>query len=200
MCKLDPPGSRFCRHPAAVETFVFSHQMEGLHLRSARVARGGIRWSERLADFRTEVLGLMKAQIGEERGDRAGRSEGCLRAQGPRAVKRPVTLTPRGAGRYATFVRGLLDVTDNLVDGQVVCLEDVLCHDGTDAYLVVAADKGTSSFSDLANGIAAEYDFWLGDAFASGGSSGYDHKRHGYHRTGSLGVDGGALGRDGLRR
>jgi glutamate dehydrogenase len=158
------------------EVFVFSTRMEGVHLRMGYVARGGIRWSDRREDFRTEILGLMKAQqvkntvivpVGAKGGFVVKRaSTGDREAQQAEVV-----------ACYQTLIRGLLDLTDNIVDERIVPPARVVRHDGDDAYLVVAADKGTASFSDIANAISAEYGFWLGDAFASGGSAGYDHKK-----------------------
>jgi glutamate dehydrogenase len=168
-----------------VETWVYSPEVEGLHLRTARVARGGLRWSERPEDFRAEVLGLMKAQAVKNSVIVPAGAKGAF------VVRRPLDGMSADAARsavrraYATFVRGLLDVTDNLVDGTEVPPARVRRHDDTDAYLVVAADKGTATFSDLANSVAAEYGFWLGDAFASGGSAGYDHKGMGITARGA---------------
>ncbi|WP_417655734.1 NAD-glutamate dehydrogenase [Pseudidiomarina aestuarii] len=159
------------------EIFVYSPAVEGVHLRGGKVARGGLRWSDRREDFRTEVLGLVKAQqvkntvivpVGAKGGffckhlpeDREGMLE-------------------EGKECYRTFIRALLDITDNIVNGEVIPPENVVRHDEDDTYLVVAADKGTATFSDIANSISAEYNFWLGDAFASGGSVGYDHKKMG---------------------
>ncbi len=158
------------------EIFVCSRLMEGIHLRCGRVARGGIRWSDRREDFRTEVLGLMKAQqvknvVIVPRGAKGGFVCKRLPAHDAEASRREV------AACYENFIRGLLDVTDNIVDGRTVRPQRVLARDGDDSYLVVAADKGTATFSDRANRIADEYGFWLGDAFASGGSTGYDHKK-----------------------
>ncbi|WP_128640830.1 NAD-glutamate dehydrogenase domain-containing protein [Rhodococcus opacus] len=158
------------------EIFVHSDEVEGIHVRSGAVARGGLRWSNRSEDFRTEVLGLMKTQSVKNAPIVPMGAKGAF-------VVRSAD-TPARAG-YATFIRGLLDITDNIVDGAVVHPADTLCLDGEDAYLVVAADKGTATFSDLANGIAAEYNFWLGDAFASGGSAGYDHKAMGITARGA---------------
>ncbi len=167
------------------EIFVYSPRMEGVHLRGARVARGGIRWSDRREDFRTEILGLMKAQMVKNA------VIVPLGAKGGFVVKQP----PPGTGReallaevtacYQTLIRGMLDLTDNLVAGQVVPPPDVVRYDDDDPYLVVAADKGTATFSDLANALAGEYGFWLGDAFASGGSAGYDHKQMGITSRGA---------------
>ncbi len=156
------------------EIFVYSPQMEGIHLRGGMISRGGIRWSDRREDFRTEVLGLMKAQMVKNAvivpvGSKGGfvlRNVPSDRAQLQAEVRR----------QYSTLIRGLLDITDNVSGGRVQHPEGVRCYDGDDTYLVVAADKGTAALSDVANGIAIEYGFWLGDAFASGGSSGYDHK------------------------
>ncbi|HEY3238173.1 MAG TPA: NAD-glutamate dehydrogenase, partial [Acidimicrobiia bacterium] len=175
--KLDPtaipdlplPRPRF-------EIFVCSPRVEGVHLRGGRVARGGIRWSDRPEDFRTEILGLMKAQMVKNA------VIVPVGAKGGFVVKRPGDDV---AECYRIFVSGLLDVTDNIVDGEVVTPVRVVAHDGDDPYLVVAADKGTATFSDLANSIAAEHGFWLGDAFASGGSSGYDHKKMGITARGA---------------
>jgi glutamate dehydrogenase len=159
------------------EIFVYSERFEGVHLRGARVARGGLRWSDRMEDFRTEVLGLVKAQMVKNAlivplGSKGGFV--CKRL--PAASERDA-FQAEGIACYTTFIRGLLDLTDNLVDGEVVPPAGVRRRDGDDPYLVVAADKGTASFSDIANGIAIEYGFWLDDAFASGGSAGYDHKQ-----------------------
>ncbi|MEX0743741.1 MAG: NAD-glutamate dehydrogenase domain-containing protein, partial [Actinomycetota bacterium] len=157
------------------EIFVYSTEMEAVHLRGGKVARGGIRWSERRQDYRTEVLGLMKAQMVKNAVIVPTGSKGgfVLKRQiaDPKALKEEVTRA------YVTFMHGMLDVTDNLLDGRVVHPEHVIVHDEDDPYLVVAADKGTAAFSDTANAVAAEHGFWLGDAFASGGSAGYDHKK-----------------------
>jgi len=158
------------------EIFVHSDTVEGVHLRSGAIARGGLRWSNRAEDFRTEVLGLMKTQAVKNAPIVPTGAKGAF-------VLRSATVDP--ADGYRTFIRGLLDVTDNIVDGTVRHPERTVCPDGDDAYLVVAADKGTATFSDLANSVAAEYDFWLGDAFASGGSAGYDHKAMGITARGA---------------
>jgi glutamate dehydrogenase len=156
------------------EIFVTSPLVEGVHLRGGPVARGGLRWSDRQDDVRTEVLGLMKAQVLKNAVIvPTGAKGGFVLKQPP--VDR-AELRAEVERQYVTFVRGLLDVTDNLESGEVVPPPGVLRHDGDDPYLVVAADKGTATFSDTANGIAHDYGFWLGDAFASGGSNGYDHK------------------------
>ncbi|WP_437884627.1 NAD-glutamate dehydrogenase [Pseudomonas sp. LRF_L74] len=158
------------------EVFVYSPRVEGVHLRFGNVARGGLRWSDREEDFRTEVLGLVKAQQVKN---------AVIVPMGAKGGFIPRRL-PAGGGRdeiqaeaiacYRIFISGLLDITDNLKEGAVVPPANVVRHDDDDPYLVVAADKGTATFSDIANGIALEYGFWLGDAFASGGSAGYDHK------------------------
>ncbi|NNF63204.1 MAG: NAD-glutamate dehydrogenase [Acidimicrobiia bacterium] len=169
--------------PAPVfEIFVYANDVEGIHLRGGLVARGGIRWSTRKEDYRTEVLGLMKAQMTKNAVIVPTGSKGgfVLRHQ-PDAAE----LMNAVRSGYVTFIRGLLDLTDNLVAGNVVHPERVRVHDGPDPYLVVAADKGTATFSDTANGLAAEYGFWLDDAFASGGSAGYDHKALGITARGA---------------
>jgi glutamate dehydrogenase len=155
------------------EIFVHSTEMEGIHLRAGRVARGGIRWSDRREDYRTEILGLMKTQTTKNAVIVPTGSKGGFVVK--RAVP-PEELKEEVRRQYVTLVRGLLDVTDNLVDGAVVHPPDTRVLDEDDPYLVVAADKGTAAFSDTANAVAEELGFWLGDAFASGGSSGYDHK------------------------
>ena len=169
----------------AYEIFVYSPRMEGVHLRGGKVARGGIRWSDRREDFRTEVLGLMKAQMVKN---------GVIvpvGAKGGFVVKQP----PRGGDRaalhaevvacYQTLMRGMLDITDNRVGEEIVPPARVVRYDDDDPYLVVAADKGTATFSDIANAISLEYGHWLGDAFASGGSAGYDHKGMGITARGA---------------
>ncbi len=184
--KLDPslvgvlplPRPRF-------EIFVYSPRVEGVHLRGGKVARGGLRWSDRREDFRTEILGLMKAQMVKNALIVPVGSKGGF------VLKRP----PSGGGReavqeeaiacYKTFLCGLLDVTDNIVAGEVVAPDRVVRYDEDDPYLVVAADKGTATFSDIANEVSASYGFWLGDAFASGGSRGYDHKQMGITARGA---------------
>ncbi len=163
------------------EIFVYAPGVEGVHLRGGRVARGGIRWSVRREDYRTEVLGLMKAQMTKNAVIVPTGAKGGFVLRG--ADRRPSLEEVRAA--YITFIRGLLDVTDNRVGDVVVHPEHVVVQDGDDPYLVVAADKGTATFSDTANEIAAEYGFWLGDAFASGGSAGYDHKQLGITARGA---------------
>ncbi|WNF48318.1 NAD-glutamate dehydrogenase [Pseudomonas sp. SG20056] len=158
------------------EIFVYSPRVEGVHLRFGDVARGGLRWSDREEDFRTEVLGLVKAQqVKNAVIVPMGAKGGFIPRRMPVGGSRDDVLA-EGIACYRIFISGLLDITDNLKDGAVVPPQNVVRHDGDDPYLVVAADKGTATFSDIANGIAAEYGFWLDDAFASGGSAGYDHK------------------------
>jgi glutamate dehydrogenase len=168
------------------EIWVYSPQVEGVHLRFGLVARGGLRWSDRREDFRTEVLGLVKAQAVKNAVIvPVGAKGGFLPKHLPDpAVDREAWLA-EGVASYTTFISALLDITDNLVDGSVVPPPHVVRHDGDDPYLVVAADKGTATFSDIANGIAKSYGFWLGDAFASGGSVGYDHKAMGITARGA---------------
>jgi len=159
------------------EVFVYSPRVEAVHLRGGKVARGGIRWSDRLEDFRTEILGLVKSQMVKNA------VIVPVGAKGGFIVKRPPVSGEReemqreGIECYKTLIRGLLDLTDNYQGAEVMPPENVVRRDADDPYLVVAADKGTATFSDIANGVAAEYGFWLGDAFASGGSLGYDHKK-----------------------
>jgi glutamate dehydrogenase len=168
-----------------VEVFIYSPRMEGIHLRGGKVARGGIRWSDRREDFRTEVLGLMKAQMVKNA------VIVPVGAKGGFVVKRPPDPADREAYQaegiecYKTLIRGLLDVTDNLSGVDVISPPLVVRRDGDDPYLVVAADKGTATFSDIANGLSVDYGFWLGDAFASGGSQGYDHKKMGITARGA---------------
>ncbi len=167
------------------EIFVYSPRVEGVHLRGGKVARGGLRWSDRREDFRTEVLGLMKAQQVKNSvivpvGAKGGFYPKHLPIDGDRDA-----IMKEGIYCYSTFIRGLLDITDNIVDGNIVPPMNVVRYDEDDPYLVVAADKGTATFSDIANGISLEYGFWLGDAFASGGSAGYDHKKMGITARGA---------------
>jgi glutamate dehydrogenase len=167
------------------EIFVYSPRLEGVHLRFGSVARGGLRWSDRREDFRTEVLGLVKAQAVKNTVIvPAGAKGGFVCKRLPDPGDREAFLA-EGVASYKQFISGLLDITDNLVDGEVVPAENVVRHDGDDTYLVVAADKGTATFSDIANEVAASYGFWLGDAFASGGSVGYDHKGMGITARGA---------------
>ena len=161
------------------EIFVYSPRVEGVHLRMGDVARGGLRWSDRREDFRTEVLGLMKAQnVKNTVIVPVGAKGGFFPKRLPVAGTRDA-IQAEGIACYQTFIRALLDITDNIVNGRIVPPARVLRRDGDDPYLVVAADKGTASFSDIANALSIEYGFWLGDAFASGGSAGYDHKKMG---------------------
>ncbi|WP_460973908.1 NAD-glutamate dehydrogenase domain-containing protein [Prescottella soli] len=174
--KLDP--SRLAQPGGIVphrEIFVRGGGVEGVHVRAGAVARGGLRWSDRPESYRTEVLGLMTTQTVKN---------SPIVPTGAKGAYVLLDGVEPAAG-YATFIRGLLDVTDNLVDGVVVAPADTVVHDDADPYLVVAADKGTARFSDVANAVAAEYDFWLGDAFASGGSRGYDHKAMGITARGA---------------
>ncbi|MBV8783878.1 MAG: NAD-glutamate dehydrogenase [Gammaproteobacteria bacterium] len=184
--KLDPAKIAELPLPKPkFEIFVYSPRVEGVHLRMGEVARGGIRWSDRRDDFRTEILGLMKAQnvkntlivpVGAKGGFVAKR----LPVSGSRdEVQAEVVAC------YQTFIRGLLDLTDNIVGSRIVPPPQLVREDGDDPYLVVAADKGTATFSDIANAISGEYRFWLGDAFASGGSAGYDHKKMGITARGA---------------
>ncbi|MEL4252805.1 NAD-glutamate dehydrogenase [Shewanella xiamenensis] len=161
------------------EIFVYSPRVEGVHLRGGKVARGGLRWSDRREDFRTEVLGLVKAQqVKNTVIVPVGAKGGFVCKQLPTEGGREAFFT-EGQECYRIFIRALLDITDNIVNGEIVHPVDVVRHDEDDPYLVVAADKGTATFSDIANAISQEYNFWLGDAFASGGSNGYDHKKMG---------------------
>ncbi|WP_406236982.1 NAD-glutamate dehydrogenase [Nocardia sp. NBC_01009] len=174
------------------EIFVYSPRVEGVHLRFGPVARGGLRWSDRLEDFRTEILGLVKAQAVKNAVIvPVGAKGGFVVKQPPTATGDPgvdrQALSAEGVSCYRTFISGLLDVTDNvdLATGAVLPPERVIRRDGDDTYLVVAADKGTATFSDIANDVAQRYGFWLGDAFASGGSAGYDHKAMGITAKGA---------------
>ncbi len=178
--KIDPSALPDMPRPRPrYEIFVYAPRMEGVHLRFGPVARGGLRWSDRPQDYRTEILGLVKAQAVKNAVIVPVGAKGGFVVQaahpGPAEIE----------ACYRMFVSGLLDVTDNLLDGAVVPPPDVVRHDGDDAYLVVAADKGTARFSDVANDVAAGYGFWLGDAFASGGSVGYDHKAMGITARGA---------------
>ncbi len=167
------------------EIFVYAPRFEGVHLRFGPVARGGLRWSDRLDDFRTEVLGLVKAQMVKNAVIvPVGAKGGFVLKQAPPLGERDAYFA-EGVACYKLFIQALLDVTDNLVDGAIVPPRDVVRHDGDDPYLVVAADKGTATFSDTANEISVRHGFWLGDAFASGGSAGYDHKKMGITARGA---------------
>lgn len=159
------------------ETFIYSPAFEGIHLRGAKVARGGIRWSDRREDFRTEILGLMKAQKVKNAVIVPSGAKGGFVLKQPTSEVIPC---------YKLFISGLLDITDNYTHtGKVIRPPEVVCYDDDDPYLVVAADKGTATFSDIANALSKEYGFWLGDAFASGGSAGYDHKKMGITARGA---------------
>jgi len=168
-----------------VEIFVYSPRFEAVHLRGGRVARGGLRWSDRREDFRTEVLGLMKAQsVKNTMIVPVGAKGGFVPKQLPVGGSREA-IQAEGIECYRRFISGLLEVTDNLVKGEIVHPQSVLRHDESDPYMVVAADKGTATFSDIANEVSVGHDFWLGDAFASGGSNGYDHKGMGITAKGA---------------
>ena len=185
--KLLPPALDLLPEPRpAFEIWVYSPNVEGSHLRFGTVARGGLRWSDRREDFRTEVLGLVKAQMVKNAVIVPTGSKGAFFAKQlpDPAVDRDAWLE-EGRSAYQTFIRALLDVTDNRVAGEVVPPERVVRYDDDDPYLVVAADKGTATFSDLANSVARDYGFWLDDAFASGGSAGYDHKKMGITARGA---------------
>ena len=184
--KFDPSAIPDLPEPRPkFEIFVYSPRVEGVHLRFGSVARGGLRWSDRRDDFRTEVLGLVKAQMVKNTVIvPVGAKGGFFAKQLPDPADRDAWMA-EGVACYTTFISGLLDVTDNLVDGEVVPPRAVVRHDADDPYLVVAADKGTATFSDIANEISADYGFWLGDAFASGGSVGYDHKAMGITARGA---------------
>ena len=171
-------------HPM-FEIFVYSPRFEAVHLRCSKVARGGLRWSDRREDFRTEILGLMKAQqVKNAVIVPSGAKGGFVAKQLPVNATREEVLA-EGVSCYKEFIRGLLDITDNYRDGVLIKPTSVICYDEDDPYLVVAADKGTATFSDIANEISLEYGFWLGDAFASGGSIGYDHKKMGITAKGA---------------
>ncbi|MFD7491294.1 NAD-glutamate dehydrogenase [Streptomyces sp. NPDC059832] len=185
--KFDPQSIPDLPAPRpAFEIWVYSPRVEGVHLRFGKVARGGLRWSDRREDFRTEILGLVKAQMVKNTVIvPVGAKGGFVAKQLPDpAVDRDAWMA-EGIASYRTFISALLDITDNMVAGEVVPPKDVVRHDEDDTYLVVAADKGTASFSDIANEVAVGYGFWLGDAFASGGSAGYDHKGMGITARGA---------------
>jgi glutamate dehydrogenase len=184
--KLDPSRVPLLPLPRPrFEIFVYSPRVEGVHLRGGTVARGGLRWSDRPEDFRTEILGLMKAQMVKNALIVPVGSKGGFVVKRPPAEGGREALQEEGIACYKMFLSGLLDVTDNIAAGEVVAPERVVRYDENDPYLVVAADKGTASFSDIANEISARYSFWLGDAFASGGSKGYDHKQMGITARGA---------------
>ncbi|GGY70203.1 NAD-specific glutamate dehydrogenase [Cellvibrio zantedeschiae] len=167
------------------EIYVYSLRVEGVHLRGGKVARGGLRWSDRLQDYRTEVLGLVKAQQVKNAVIVPNGAKGGFVCKQPPLTGGREAVQQEGIACYKVFIRGLLDLTDNLVDGKLVPPNNVVRYDEDDPYLVVAADKGTATFSDIANSISAEYSHWLGDAFASGGSQGYDHKGMGITARGA---------------
>lgn len=168
------------------EIFIYSPRVEAIHLRGGKVARGGIRWSDRKEDFRTEVLGLMKAQMVKNAVIVPTGSKGGFIVKHPPSKDSPaLSLMNEVVFCYETMMRGLLDLTDNIKGSEIIPAPEVIRWDEDDPYLVVAADKGTATFSDFANQIAKEYDFWLDDAFASGGSSGYDHKKMGITARGA---------------
>src|SRR4029077_9431451 len=159
------------------EIFVYSPRVEGVHMRFGKVARGGIRWSDRTQDFRTEILGLVKAQqVKNAVIVPVGAKGGFVPKLMPKGAPRDV-VQAEGVATYRLFISSLLDITDNFApDGKIIPPECVVRYEGDDPYLVVAADKGTATFSDIANEISVAHNYWLGDAFASGGSAGYDHK------------------------
>lgn len=168
-----------------VEVFVYAPRVEGVHLRGGEVARGGLRWSDRQEDYRTEILGLVKAQMVKNAvivpvGAKGGFVPRLLPENGDRDA-----IFAEGIEAYKIFISAILELTDNLVDGAVIPPQDTVRHDDDDPYLVVAADKGTATFSDIANGVSEAHDFWLDDAFASGGSNGYDHKKMGITAKGA---------------
>ncbi|HEX8840244.1 MAG TPA: NAD-glutamate dehydrogenase domain-containing protein, partial [Sphingomicrobium sp.] len=167
------------------EIWVYSPRVEGIHLRGGPVARGGLRWSDRRDDFRTEILGLMKAQVVKNAVIVPTGAKGGFYPKQLGPISNRDEWLAEGTESYRIFIRSLLSVTDNLVNDEVVHPEGVVIHDGDDPYFVVAADKGTATFSDIANGVALDYGFWLGDAFASGGSVGYDHKAMGITAKGA---------------
>jgi len=184
--KFDPSKVPGLPEPKPMfEIFVYSARFEGVHLRGGKIARGGLRWSDRHEDFRTEVLGLLKAQMVKNTVIvPVGSKGGFVLKKAPPQTDRDAYMK-EGVACYQDYPRGLLDLTDNLVAGKVVPPPQVVRHDDDDPYLVVAADKGTATFSDYANAISKEYGFWLGDAFASGGSAGYDHKKMGITARGA---------------
>ena len=169
----------------AIEIFVYCRSFEGVHLRSSNVARGGLRWSDRREDYRTEVLGLMKAQRVKNAIIVPAGAKGGFVAKNLAQCETRDDFFAEGVRCYKQFINGLLDCVDNIVDGKVVTPNNTVCYDEKDPYLVVAADKGTATFSDTANQIAEQRQFWLADAFASGGSAGYDHKKMGITAKGA---------------
>lgn len=184
--KYDPSKINNLPLPRPVfEIFVYSPRVEAVHLRGGRVARGGLRWSDRREDFRTEILGLVKAQLVKNAVIVPTGSKGGFYVKRPPAGGDRNAILEEGIACYKIFMSGLLDITDNIIKGDIVPPLNVVRHDNDDPYLVVAADKGTATFSDIANGVAREYGFWLDDAFASGGSVGYDHKGMGITARGA---------------
>ncbi|MCE0492556.1 NAD-glutamate dehydrogenase [Vibrio salinus] len=169
----------------AFEIFVYSPDIEGVHLRGGKIARGGLRWSDRYEDFRTEILGLVKAQQVKNTVIVPVGAKGGFVCKKQHELETRDEIFNEGQRCYRQFICGLLDLTDNIIDGAVVTPDQIIKYDEDDPYLVVAADKGTATFSDLANSVSDEYQFWLGDAFASGGSNGYDHKAMGITAKGA---------------
>lgn len=167
------------------EIFVYSNDFEGIHLRGGKVARGGLRWSDRGEDYRTEVLGLMKAQMTKNTVIVPVGSKGAFYLNFSKDGMSQQDYMNKAVSCYQNFLRGLLDITDNLIDGEIIHPKHTVIYDDPNPYLVVAADKGTASFSDYANAVSKEYNFWLNDAFASGGSVGYDHKKMGITAKGA---------------
>ncbi|UAT43156.1 NAD-glutamate dehydrogenase [Anaplasmataceae bacterium AB001_6] len=182
--KIDSQKSTLIPSPKPfVEIYVYSKQFEGIHLRGGKVARGGLRWSDRTEDFRTEVMGLWRAQMPKNVTIVPVGSKGGFVVKG--ISNESKDFFDFGVLCYKKFLSGMLDITDNVIDGKIIKPQNVLCYDDDDTYLVVAADKGTATFSNYANEISQKYNFWLGDAFASGGSSGYDHKKMGITTRGA---------------
>ncbi len=171
-------------HPL-YEIFVYAIDFEAIHLRGGKVARGGIRWSDRYEDFRTEVLGLLKAQIVKNAIILPTGAKGCFVCKYPQYNVDDKECKSIGVNCYKKFITALLELTDNIIDHKIIHPQNTICYDETDPYLVVAADKGTTTFSDYANELAIKHHFWLGDAFASGGSDGYDHKQIGITSRGA---------------
>lgn len=166
------------------EIYVHAVDMEGIHLRSGKISRGGIRWSDRPDDFRTEILGLMQTQISKNALIIPTGAKGGFVVK-KNGLKSGLGIKEAGKRAYLTLIHGLLDLTDNYINDKVVQPQNIVCYDDPDPYLVVAADKGTAQFSDIANAVSEQYQFWLGDAFASGGSRGYDHKALGITARGA---------------
>ncbi|MEM8561418.1 MAG: NAD-glutamate dehydrogenase [Pseudomonadota bacterium] len=184
--KLRPDGIPGMPQPIPLyEIYVYSPRVEGVHLRGGKVARGGLRWSDRAEDFRTEILGLVKAQQVKNAVIVPVGAKGGFVARQLRLDMNRDEVQREGVACYKLYIRALLDITDNLKDDDIVSPQFVIAKDDADPYLVVAADKGTASFSDIANAISEEYSFWLRDAFASGGSEGYDHKKMGITARGA---------------